>query len=112
MTAHRHRPFAVAVRSGLGPGPSDGAADLSGELDISGVHELWETLEALCDEGHRHVVLDLSELDFLDAAGLGVLVRAHRLFRDAGATLALAGLRPAHRRLLEITGLDRSLLVQ
>ncbi|WP_214404132.1 STAS domain-containing protein [Pseudonocardia lacus] len=110
MTAHRHRPFAVAVRSELGP--TGGTADLSGELDISSIAQLWDALSALCGEGYRYVVLDLSELDFLDAAGLGVLVRADRLFREAGATLALTGLRPSQQRLLEITGLDRALRVE
>jgi anti-anti-sigma factor len=112
VTAHRHRPFAVAVRSGTGSGGSRDTADLSGELDVSGIHRLWDALAALREEGHRHVVLDLSDLDFLDAAGLGALVRADRVFRDAGAELVLTGLRPAQRRLLEITGLDRALLVR
>ncbi|MCO1657186.1 STAS domain-containing protein [Pseudonocardia humida] len=109
---HPNRPFAVAVRSELGSGPVRGAADLSGELDLASIGQLRDTLSALRREGYRHVVLDLSGLDFLDAAGLGALVRADRLFRDGGATLVLTGLRPAQRRLLEITGLDRTLLVE
>jgi len=112
VTAHHHRPFAVAVRSEPGDGASGGTADLSGELDVSGIDQLWDTLSVLHEQGHRHVALDLSGLDFLDAAGLGALVRADRMFRDAGSELVLTGLRPAQRRLLEITGLDRALLVE
>jgi anti-anti-sigma factor len=111
-TGRRHRPFAVSVRSEPGAAADRGAAELSGELDIAGIHQLWDTLSALHDEGYRHVLLDLGELDFLDAAGLGVLVRADLLFRGSGARLVLTGLRPAQRRLLELTGLDRTLAVQ
>jgi anti-anti-sigma factor len=108
----RHRPFAVAVRPEPGAGPDRGAAELSGELDITGIDQLWQTLAALHRDGCAHVVLDLAELDFLDAAGLGVLVRGDRLFRDAGGRLELTGLRPAQRRLLELTGLDRTLVLR
>lgn len=98
------RPFGITVRA-------DGA-ELAGELDVTGIDELWATLDELFGTGCRQVVLDLSRLDFLDAAGLGVLVRADRRFRDRGALLVLTGLRPAQRRLLEITGLDRVLTVR
>ena len=104
----RNRPLRVAVRSDA----STGTAALSGELDISGVAGLREALDELHRRGHRRVELDLSDLDFLDAAGLGELVRADRRFRDSGAELVLTGLRPAQRRLLEITGLDRVLTLR
>lgn len=104
----RNRPFRVAVRSNA----STSTAALSGELDISGADGLRDTLDDLHRRGHRLVEVDLSELDFLDAAGLSVLVRADRRFRDSGAELVLTGLRPAQRRLLEITGLDRVLTLR
>jgi anti-anti-sigma factor len=112
----RHRPFAVVVRPDLDAGPTGGAAELSaelsGELDISGIDQLWDTVTALHRDGHAHVVLDLAGLDFLDAAGLGALVRADRLFRADGARLVLSGVRPVHRRLLQLTGLDRTLTLE
>ena len=108
----RHRPFAVVVRPDLDAGPTGGAAELSGELDISGIDQLWDTVAALHRDGHAHVVLDLAGLDFLDAAGLGALVRAERLFRADGARLVLSGVRPVHRRLLQLTGLDRTLTLE
>jgi anti-sigma B factor antagonist len=99
----------VVVRSEPTPPGARSTAALSGALDVTGVGGLWAVLDDLHGHGHRHVVLDLSDLDFLDAAGLGVLVRADARFRSTGARLVLTGLRPAQLRLLELTGLDRRL---
>jgi anti-anti-sigma factor len=99
-----NRPFGVAVRPD--------SAELSGELDVTGVDELWAALDELVDSGCRLVTVDLADLDFLDAAGLGILVRAHCELVAAGGRLVLTGVRPAQHRLLEITGLDRVLAVR
>jgi anti-sigma B factor antagonist len=104
----RSRPFRVVVD----PAASPSTAALSGELDLSGVAGLQDALDELHRRGYRKVVLDLSDLDFLDAAGLAALVRADRRFRDTGAVLVLTGLRPPQQRLLELTGLDRVLTVR
>jgi anti-anti-sigma factor len=103
-----HRPFGVVI----GTGDDRGTARLSGELDRAAVDGLWTALDKLHEQGFRRVELDLSDLDFLDAAALGALVRADRRFRDADAVLVLTGLRQPQRRLLEITGLDRVLTVE
>jgi anti-sigma B factor antagonist len=61
----------------------------------------------LVEQGARHVVVDLSRVEFLDSTGLGVLVGALKRLRAAGGTL---GLVCAHERLLKIfriTALDR-----
>lgn len=101
------RPFGVVI----GSGADHGTARLSGELDRAAVDSLLAALDKLYEQGFRRVELDLSDLDFLDAAALGTLVRAERRFRAADADLVLVGLRPPQRRLLEITGLDRVLTV-
>ena len=53
------------------------------------------------------VVVDLAEVPFVDSAGLGALVAGVRTVRGAGGDVAVAGARPALRRLFDMTGLDR-----
>jgi anti-anti-sigma factor len=103
-----HRPFGVVI----GTGADGGTARLSGELDRAAVDGLWAALDKLQGQGFRRVELDLSDLDFLDAAALAALVRADRRFREARTSLVLVGLRAPQRRMLEITGLDRVLTVE
>lgn len=59
--------------------------------------------------GCRFVRLDLCEVSILDHAGFDVLVDAHHRFLAAGGTLVLTGVGPRIARLLELTGLDRTL---
>lgn len=80
-------------------------AALIGELDMTGTERLDSLVDDLLHNGHRRVILDMPRLDFIDAAGLGVLARAHTDFREAGGTLVVAGARPQHHRLLELVGL-------
>lgn len=56
-----------------------------------------------------HVELDASAVTEVDAAGLGALAHAYRTVAERGGSLRLVGLRPELRRLVEVTGLDRTL---
>jgi anti-sigma B factor antagonist len=78
-----------------------------GEIDIHTSRELRTVLLALADEGHTHIVADFSGVVFCDAAGLGALVAASNRVRERQGALRLTGVRPAQRRILRITRLDR-----
>jgi anti-sigma B factor antagonist len=81
--------------------------EVGGEVDVYTAPRLRERLIELVEGGARHVVVDLSRVEFLDSTGLGVLVGALKRLRAAGGTL---GLVCAHERLLKIfriTALDR-----
>ena len=81
----------------------------STELDLSGVDRAREAIEQAEASDASLLVLDLSELDFIDSTGLEVLLRAARRAHDAGRRLVVA--RPSRyvRRLLEMTAIDQSL---
>jgi anti-anti-sigma regulatory factor len=53
---------------------ADGVLWLSGELDLAQMDSFIRTATANVD-GQREVVLDLSELVFLDQAGIGAIMR-------------------------------------
>ena len=82
-----------------------------GEVDMATTPQLRDELLGLVDEGHRHLVLDVSGVPFLDSTGLGVLMELHRRLRDNDGAVALVGARPALVRLLTITNLSRALPV-
>jgi len=56
----------------------------SGELDIATVSTLRERLDAAIDAGTRHLVIDLSDVRFLDSVALAVIVNAKRRLADEG----------------------------
>lgn len=53
----------------------------------------------------RQIVVELSELEIIDSAGLGELVVVHMWIRAAGCSLKLAGANPRVHKLLELTNL-------
>ncbi len=55
----------------------------------------------------RHVVLDLSQVTFVDSSGLGLLVRLMTSARTFGGDVKLAAPSPQTAKLLESTGLRR-----
>ena len=80
---------------------------LTGELDVSSSTVLEEELGRL--EDVPTIVLDLSQLEFVDSTGLGVLVKTHQRLREQDRRLAVIQGGGQVRRLLELTGLDQQL---
>ena len=99
------QPFSVTVST---DGDRSTVA-LRGELDMSGVDRAREAIEQAELATSPLLVLDLSELDFIDSTGLEVILRAARRAHDEGRRLIVA--RPSRyvKRLLEMTAIDQSL---
>jgi len=76
-----------------------------GELDAYTVGNFREALTRLTDG--RNLLIDLSEVPFMDSAGLGALIGGIRRAREAGGDVAVACSRPTLSRLLHTTGFDR-----
>lgn len=85
---------------------------LSGELDLATAPHLQQVLDQLCRDGYSEIVLDLSGLAFLGAAGLTVFHRVDHQLRAAHGRLILHRPGPRARRVLAITGLDTVLTIQ
>ena len=63
-----------------------------------------EALTDLADESY--VLVDLSDVPFMDSAGLGALIGGIRRAREHDGDVAVACNRPALIRLLHTTGFD------
>jgi len=61
-------------------------------------------IDALAE--HRHIVIDLSGVTFLDSAGLSVLVGTMRRATTDGGAMRVVATSPAVLRVLRITALD------
>jgi anti-sigma B factor antagonist len=81
---------------------------IAGEIDLLTAPQFRDELDALPD---GDVVLDLSGVRFLAAAGLSVLLDLQDRQTRAGAQVVLAAAPPLARRVLCMTGLDHNLLM-
>lgn len=79
-----------------------------GEVDIATAAQLRDRLAGPADGGQQ-VIVDLSGVSFIDAAGLGVLARAAARTAARGGSLQLAAASRPVRRMLAVTGLDGSI---
>ncbi len=85
-----------------------------GAVDIATAPELGAILDAVINRQREDVVLDLSRCEFLDASGLGIMVRAvSRLrLRYSEGTLTLRSSSPMVRRMLSVTGVDQLVVLE
>jgi anti-sigma B factor antagonist len=84
--------------------PAAAVVTLHGDLDIVHAARVGEALAAVPAEDD--LVVDLTDVSFLDSVGLSQLVATARAHRTAGAQVALYGPSPAVQRLLQVTRLD------
>jgi anti-sigma B factor antagonist len=86
----------------------DGIPVLSvkGEVDVYSAPTLSENLNELFDEGSTTVIVDLSEVAFLDSTGLGALIAARSAADKAGGGLSIVCAQDRVLKLFTITGLD------
>ena len=85
-----------------------------GELDMATAPKLRETVIKLLQPtlGVGVVILDLSEVTFVDSTGLGVLAASRQRVEREGGALVLRAPRPNTVKVLEVTGLDRVFVIE
>jgi anti-sigma B factor antagonist len=89
--------------------PADGDAPVvavSGEVDVYSAPALKESLTGLLKSGAASVIVDLTDVAFLDSTGLGALVEARAATSEAGGSLPLVCNQERILKLFTITGLD------
>jgi anti-sigma B factor antagonist len=86
--------------------PSTTVITVEGELHVSTAPEFSTSLNAAIAEGKTAVVLDMTDVAFIDSTGLSVLLNALRRVTRRGGRLAIVCTNPTVLRLFEITRLD------
>ena len=103
----------TARRFGVSTEPVESTVTLvtvMGEVDVGTAPEFEEELAKAVDHGLGDgLVIDLSNVTFIDSTGLNALVRALERQRLAGGTLALVSADSRVAMMLEVTRLDRVL---
>jgi anti-sigma B factor antagonist len=81
----------------------------AGDIDIFTAPRLIDHVEPLIEAGHRHFVVDLEAVDFIDSTGLGALVGVLKRARVHGGSVAVACTHERTRRLFRMTVLPRDI---
>lgn len=100
----------VSVTATAMPDAESARVHLAGELVFGTANTAKPQLVALLEAGCRRIVVDASELDYLDSSGLGVLLAAWQRTQRMGGRLELRGVHGQPARILALTGSDTLLL--
>jgi anti-anti-sigma factor len=101
VTASRRRLTAFARR-----GPPTVVVSLRGEHDLTTRSAVAEVMARAITVGDTDVMIDLSRVEFMDAATAGVITCARELLRARSRTLVLRAPSPSARRVLQLCDLS------
>ena len=80
---------------------------LYGEVDIYNADSMKSELHALIEERKADIVLDCTNLKYIDSTGLGVLVSALKKVREADKQISIINLKPYIAKIFTLTGLNK-----
>ena len=79
---------------------------LSGELDEHSAYQTRITLDDIfSNPNFNQVIIDLSELDFMDSTGIGVLVGRYKKLKDKNIPIFICNPSSHAERIFKMTGL-------
>lgn len=87
--------------------PGRGLIEVAGEVDIYTAPKFKDDMLALIDEGATELIVDLSEVTFIDSTALGVLIGGVKRMHAVDGRMALVVSTRPVQKVLTITGLDR-----
>lgn len=92
----------------------DGALEIKliGEIDHHSAVSVRSDIDGLIFESRpKKVVLDLSEISFMDSSGLGLIMGRYTLIKDLGGTLSLRAPTVAVMKILSLAGMERMIKI-
>ena len=105
-TNHREKePNHMSIFETVQLATSVGVIDVTGDLDSLTAPVLSGALSALIDGGHTDLVVELAKVEFMGAAGFGVIASMSTRLGIAGGTLSIRSPQAQVRRVLEIVAM-------
>ena len=81
---------------------------VSGEIDIYGSEKFREEIQALVKQyPDKDLSIDMTNLDYIDSTGLGVLIGALKVLKANQKKISLHGLKPSVYKVFTITSLTQ-----
>ncbi len=80
--------------------------DVTGEIDIYTTPQFKDAVSAAIDEGKPSIVINMTQVSYMDSSGFGTLLSATKRLRPVEGGLYLTGCNEAISRMLQITRLN------
>ncbi|WP_078543047.1 anti-sigma factor antagonist [Litchfieldia alkalitelluris] len=79
---------------------------IHGEIDVYTAPQVKEKLLPISEIENSHLIVDLSDVSYLDSTGLGIFIGAFKNIKKHNGEFKLVGLSERLERLFSITGLS------
>lgn len=85
---------------------------VKGEIDIYSAPGFKESLIQSISDVSKDIVLECSDLAYIDSMGLGILVGVLKRVKEKGNNMIIRNPRKTVRKLFKITGLDKAFIIE
>ncbi|MEW6556844.1 MAG: STAS domain-containing protein [Elusimicrobiota bacterium] len=76
---------------------------VKGDIELNTAPQLQEEFQSLKDNNITKVVVNLSQVNYIDSSGLGTFIGALKMFNAVNGKIVLAGLSSNLKKIFEIT---------
>lgn len=83
-----------------------------GELDLASAEQLRSAIDGGFGDAEPRIAVDLTEVSFMDSSSLGILLASLKQAHELGGELRLVGVQGSPARVLELSGLDDTFVVE
>ena len=80
---------------------------IKGEIDIYSIEKFRETIEKEMQTKVPEIILECSELSYMDSTGMGVLIELRNKTKEMGQRIIVMNPRPNIKKLFALTGVDK-----
>jgi len=82
--------------------------ELTGHLNLGNeLMTVEAAVKSVIDEGARKLVIDVTQLDYIDSAGIGMLVACNGRIEKAGGKMRVSGAQGSVAKTFEVVHMDR-----
>lgn len=80
--------------------------DLNGELDHHNAKKIREKIDSNFNEnGYKNISISLKGLNFMDSAGIGLIMGRYKLVNELGGKIFLTDVNPRVKKILDMSGI-------
>ncbi|WP_019614105.1 anti-sigma factor antagonist [Psychromonas ossibalaenae] len=82
---------------------------LSGEMDALGCSKIRPNLEEITTLAHRHIILDISSISFIDSSGIGAIVFLFKRLKEQQRSMEIIGVQGQPQELMKLLRIDSAI---
>ncbi len=92
-------------------GGSASVVDIQGEINAAAEPALMDAYNQACAQGARTILMNFTNLDYMNSSGIGLLVTLLIRARRQNQRLAAFGLNDHYRQIFELTRLNEAITI-